>query len=142
MDQAPGVKSLTPEEVVYRRIAMAFVDGGMPQVVAFKPHETQDVNGLSLSRAAVGPTGAAATGRTGKAFLIAEAMVAEVEQIKDLSVHADTDDHALIPQMNSALRASKNSQDKLRLEEWARELHLLFNKRPIHGPLPGLTPAG
>ena len=109
-------------------------------MVAFKPHQTQDADGLSLSRECCTAVGAAATGRLGKAFYVAEATVVEVERIDGLTVRADRDDHALIPQMTSALRNSNDKADKLRCEEWARGLMLLFKKRQLHGPFPGQIP--
>jgi hypothetical protein len=137
MDSAPNVNPLSQNEIVYRRIPLSQMDNGQVQLVAFKPHETQDTDGLSLSRECCGPSGAAATGLAPKQFMVAQTLVAEVEQIDGLTVHADSDDHALVPQMTSALRRSKVQADRLKCETWARQLMLLFKRRPFHGPLAG-----
>jgi hypothetical protein len=134
MKQLPGVKALTAEEVVFRRLPEAWKD--LPRI-AFLPHETADSDGLSLSRQTVGAQGTAATGASGKRYYVAATRVVGIEAIPGLSVFADTDSHALIPEMNSQLRRSREASDKNRRDEWARHLQLLFKNQPVLGPYPG-----
>jgi hypothetical protein len=134
MNQAPGVNPLRANEALYRRIPDVWKD---LRLDAFLPHKSEDVDGLSLSRETVGPQGAAATGVSGKIYHITQALVSEIEQIGGLTVFADSDTHALIPEMDSALRQSTDPVDKGRRKEWARSLQLLFRSRQILGPYDG-----
>lgn len=137
MESPPGVVPVSEDELVYRRVPEAFVDGSAPSLEAFLPHKTKDVDGLSLSRQHVGAEGAAATGAAGKNHFAAELVAADI-RVKGLTVYADTDDHALIPEMNSAARQSRDKEIKVRLTTWARELQLAM--RGLHGPFPGKAP--
>jgi hypothetical protein len=134
MNQVSEVNPLRANEALYRRIPDVWKD---LRLDAFLPHKSEDVDGLSLSREAVGPQGAAATGILGKIYHVAQAVVCDVEQIGGLTVFADSDAHALIPEMNSALRQSTNSVDKEKRKEWARALQLLFRSRQLFGPYKG-----
>jgi hypothetical protein len=134
MNQAPEVNPLRADEAVYRRIPDVWKD---LRLDAFLPHKSEDVDGLSLSREVVGPQGAAATGISGKIYHITQSLVSDIEQIRGLTVFADSDTHALIPEMNSALRQSTAPLDKEQRKEWARALQLLFRSRQILGPYQG-----
>lgn len=134
MNQSSGVTALRLDEAVFRRLPETWKD--LPRV-AFLPHETADTDGLSLSRQTVGAEGTAATGAAGKRYYVAEATVGGVEGIPGLTVFADSDSHAVIPEMNSKLRRSKLAADKDRRDEWARLLQLLFKNQPVSGPYPG-----
>jgi hypothetical protein len=134
MNQAPDVNPLRANEALYRRIPDVWRD---LRLDAFLPHKSEDVDGLSLSREAVGPQGAAATGALGKIYHVTQALVSDIEQIRGLTVFADSDTHALIPEMNSGLRQSTAPVDKEKRKEWARALQLLFRSRQILGPYVG-----
>lgn len=134
MNQSSGVNPLHLEEAVFRRLPETWRN--LPRV-AFLPHETADTDGLSLSREIVGAQGTAATGGVGKHYYVAEATVGGIEEIQGLTVFADTDRHALIPELNSQLRRSKAAADKDKRDEFARLLQLLFKNQSIVGPYPG-----
>jgi hypothetical protein len=134
MKQLPGVRQLTAQEAIFRRLPEAWKD--LPRV-AFLPHETADSDGLSLSRETVGAEGTAATGASGKTYYVARTNVAGIEAIPGLSVFADTDSHALVPELNSELRRSRNAADKNKRDEWARFLQLLFRNQSVLGPYAG-----
>jgi hypothetical protein len=136
MNQASGVNPLRANEAVYRRIPDVWKD---LRLDAFLPHKSEDVDGLSLSREAVGAQGTAATGGLGKIYHVTQAIVADIELIGGLTVFADSDTHAMIPEMNSSLRQSTNPVDKQRRKEWARALQLLFQARPTQGPYMGAS---
>jgi hypothetical protein len=136
MNQAQGVDPLRAEEMMYRRVPVVWKD---LRLDAFLPHKTEDIDGLSLSREKVGPEGAAATGLSGKLYYTVDAAISEVERIERLTVFADSDTHALIPEMNSALRQSTDPEVKKRRNEYARALQLLFRQRPILGPYIGTS---
>ncbi len=114
MNQLPGVNALTAEEAIFRRLPEAWKD--LPRV-AFLPHETADTDGLSLSRESAGAEGTAATGTSGKNYYVAATKVGGIEEIPGLTVFADTNSHALIPELNSQLRRSKIAADKNQRDE-------------------------
>jgi hypothetical protein len=134
MNQSSGVNSLRFQEAVFRRLPETWKD--LPRV-AFLPHETADTDGLSLSREIIGAQGTAETGASGKSYYVAESTVGAIEGIPGLTVFADTDTHAVIPELNSQLRQSKIAADKNRRDEWARLLQLLFKNKPVVGPYQG-----
>lgn len=83
-----------------------------PSHLSFRPHETRDVDGLSLYRQAlVSPEELAAWGRTGKEYYVARVRASALREMgMQLDVAPDPSGkpgHVLISDLNSATRDSE-----------------------------------
>jgi hypothetical protein len=120
--QSHGVNPLSEQEILYRRIPESLAERGKPSLSIFEAYKSADPDGLSLQRECCTPQGAAATGRAGRQYYTCQATVGDIEQIDGLTVFADSNEHALIPEINSDLRNSSDSAGALKAKQWARLL--------------------
>lgn len=117
-----GTEPIADDELLYRRIpaSMGWFDPatGMVKPEAFAPHKTQDVTGLSVSRAKYKTIEEAARGRPGKSYFVAVLNAGDL-YCKGISIapRPETPDgydpaHAELPDLKSS-----NRKDDVTLEQ-------------------------
>jgi hypothetical protein len=101
-----GDESVDDDELLYRRIPEAWYDPvtGVVHDQAFAPHKTNDLTGLSLSRAKYKTIQQAAKGRAGKRYFVA---ILRARDVRSLGIVIeprplrDDPGHAEIPTLNA-----------------------------------------
>lgn len=132
MAENSDVNPIAENEVLYRRIPEVWCGTNQLVLEAFLPTKS-DTDGLSLARECVGAVGAAATGRQGKQFYVGELRPTDLPQ--GLSIIADANEHAFIPEMNHAARQSDVKETREQLRQWAEILRQRCKN--VLGPFPG-----
>lgn len=126
MPEAPPDETspVLPDEFVLRRIPRDRYDSSLAdpiQRVAFEPHKTNDVDGLSLFRADfVTPQELSAAGPSAKGYVVARLRVKDILDLQLSLVPApdptQPPGHCLIPKLNSLFHKTQKQK--------ARELEL------------------
>jgi hypothetical protein len=129
-----GTEPVEDDELIYRRIPEVWCDPDTRQLddQAFAPHKTNDVAGLSLSRAKYKTIEEAAKGWPGKTYYVA-ILKAKDLRANDIAIESrplhDDPGHIELPSLNS-----KNRRDSRVLELQAMLAELTLSVEGPFGP--------
>ena len=118
-----GVEPIADEELLYRRVPTGWYDPAtaLLKSEAFAPHKSNDVTGLSVSRAKYKSLEEAARGRPGKSYYVAVLRAADLRRngirfVPRPGVPDGYDPaHAELPDLNSGNRKSDETLERQRL---------------------------
>lgn len=103
---ADPVDHVDNEETLYRRVPFLWFDARKspnPSIEAFRPHRTEDEDGLSFERARYKTPEEVAVGRSRYPYHVAEVRASDLRDLGlTISVTENDPSHVLVPQLNSA----------------------------------------
>jgi len=112
-----GTEPIADEELLYRRVPTGWYDpaNGSLNPQAFAPHKTNDLTGLSVSRAKYKSPEEAARGRPGKSYYVAILRTGDLRSkgIEVVPRPRYTDpSHAELPDLNSGNRKTDETLER------------------------------
>ena len=103
---ADPVDHVDNEEILYRRVPFGWFNSRVspnPFADAFRPHRTDDTDGLSFYRARYKTPEEVAVGRSKYPYHVAEVRVSDLRALGlTISVTENDPSHVLVPELNSA----------------------------------------